>query len=475
MELAALLLGGALIFIIVIIVFRAVKIEDKSAAGQGAEPDLYLSRRAAESLSGMIRLRTVVSEAGSAAEFKKLKDYLRMRYPETFATLRTEDVDGNLLLRWNGTDEDADPFLFCANSDVVSADGAWEYAPFSGAIAEEHVWGRGTVESKGVLCSILEAVESLIVEGFVPKRDVYISILRDSEANRTGASEIAELFKKRGIRFTAVFDKGACISKDLLPIARPQAVVGVAEKGYLKVRLSSSGAGGRTAFPPRYTAIGRLSEAVCRLEFRPHPLRNSLVQRDMIESFAPYLPFGMRLFAANLWLLEGEFYRRIRNNFKFASMLRTTFATTDFNAGNRENKLPLSAEAVVHIRTIYGDTCSDIYRYIENLVDSLGVQSEAAVAEDVSQVSPYKGKEFGKLKKALTESLGDMAIAPGIIADHTTSAPYVPYAEAVYRITPFILTEAEKDTIHGTNERVGVDALGHAIDFYRRLLGYTAG
>ena len=62
-----------------------------------------------------------------------------------------------------------------SHQDVVEATGEWKYPPFSGQIAEGRIWGRGTMDTKGSLCAILEAVEELLREGFTPSCDVYVA------------------------------------------------------------------------------------------------------------------------------------------------------------------------------------------------------------------------------------------------------------------------------------------------------------
>jgi carboxypeptidase PM20D1 len=337
------------------------------------------------------------------------------------------------------------------------------------------VWGRGAIESKGVLCALLEAVEGLTKNGFVPSRDIYIAIVSNAESDNAGHKEIADIIRKRGIRFTAVFGKGNCISRDLLPVGRPQAVIGVAEKGRIKIRLYAEDKGGRTGTPPQYTVTGRMSEAICRTEYRSQPVRKSVVLMDLVAGLAPYLPFGKRILAANLWLFESAFFRSMRRYTAFSSMLRTTFAVTEIKAGSAENRLPSSAEATLQIRTIHGDSCSDICRFLMNLIDSTGVQAEVIQADEATQVSAYRGKAYAKLRRALAESFGEIIAVPGIIADNSSLNAYQQYTDGIYRITPFVLTEDEISTIHSTNERIGIEELGKAVIFYEKLIEKVAG
>lgn len=71
--------------------------------------------------------------------------------------------------------------------DVVPADQeGWEYPPFSGAIADGYVWGRGALDMKFGLITILEAVEEMLEAGFTPSRDIYIISTCDEEAGDKG-------------------------------------------------------------------------------------------------------------------------------------------------------------------------------------------------------------------------------------------------------------------------------------------------
>lgn len=484
MDLSLMLLLGATIFIFIMVLFRTERIKDRSTPKkEGVEIDERISKRAAQSLSNLIKYQTLPEDPSDSKDpklyrgdaFDRMISYIKNRYLNTFKTLNSEEIEGNLLLRWEGSDADKEPLLFCANMDVVSAEGEWEHSPFSGWIEDNKVWGRGAIDSKGVLCALLEAVELSISEDFKPVRDVYIAILRDAESTNSGALAVSETLSRRVRRFAAAFGRGVCISKDLLPLDRPQAIIGVAEKGTMRMKLSSKERGGSVSSPPRYSAIGRLSESICRLEFRPQSVRKSEIMREMIKAFAPYMPYSLRVYAANLWLFEGRLLKALQKYEGFSSMLRTTFAVTQIRAGNDEKIMPSTAEATVYARLISGDSCSDIYRFLQDLLGPTGVTIDVELAEEASSVSKYKSNEYRELKNALQEVFGDIIIAPGILSEDSSLQPFSNNADQIYRITPFVLTEAEKATIRSENERVDIETLGRAVYFYRKLLSVVAG
>ena len=139
--------------------------------------DKEISKRAAESLSHAIQLKTIT---GEMEEIKKLHQYLRERYTAFHRIASCETIaEGSLLYRWKGTDSEKKPVLFCAHMDVVPVKGEWIHPPFSGEIVNDEIWGRGALDCKCVLIGLLEAAERLAAEGFKPARDLYFAFGHD--------------------------------------------------------------------------------------------------------------------------------------------------------------------------------------------------------------------------------------------------------------------------------------------------------
>ena len=99
-----------------------------------------------------------------------------------------------------------------AHIDVVPVEEGteqdWHYPPFSGALADGFVWGRGTMDIKNQLISVLEAVEYLLAEGFTPARDFYLAFGHDEEMRgEEGAVKLSALLQSRGISFEYILDR----------------------------------------------------------------------------------------------------------------------------------------------------------------------------------------------------------------------------------------------------------------------------
>ena len=145
--------------------------------------------------------------------------------------------------------------------------GAWTRPPFSGLVEDGFIWGRGALDDKVSVLSLLEAVEFLLDAGFKPRRTIYLAFGHDEEIDGTdGAVAIAEHFKKTKIRFAFVLDEGSPLGVGLVPgIDAPVALIGVAEKGYLSVELTAATSGGHSSMPSRASAVRVLAEALLRL------------------------------------------------------------------------------------------------------------------------------------------------------------------------------------------------------------------
>jgi carboxypeptidase PM20D1 len=178
---------------------------------------------------------------------------------------------------------------------VPGTEAQWSHPPFAGDIADGHVWGRGTLDDKSSVIAVLEAVEKLAGEGYRPRRTIYLAFGHDEEVGGPeGAAKVVEALAARGVtHFAFVADEGGAVGQGLVPgIDKPTALIGVAEKGYLNLRLTVAGEGGHSSTPPAETNVGILSRAVARLEATPFPARLEGAARDMFDYLGPEMSFG---------------------------------------------------------------------------------------------------------------------------------------------------------------------------------------
>jgi carboxypeptidase PM20D1 len=189
-------------------------------------------------LAEAVRIPTVSSEDGSldAATFARFRAFLASTYPRLHERLELETIgEHTLLFTWRGSEATAPPFMLMAHQDVVpvepGTEEGWDRDPFSGERDGEYLWGRGTVDDKGALIGILEAVEGLLAEAFEPGPTIYLLLGHDEEVGGLrGAAVAADLLGGRGIRLSFVLDEGGAVVSGMVPgVAVPLGLVGVGE------------------------------------------------------------------------------------------------------------------------------------------------------------------------------------------------------------------------------------------------------
>jgi carboxypeptidase PM20D1 len=427
-------------------------------------------------------LRTVSSLTDpeqNAAEFRKLHAHLQARFPRLHATLQREVVGGlSLLYTWPGTDPNAKPIALITHQDVVpvelGTEGQWQAGPFAGEVRDGHVWGRGAWDDKGNLIAQMEAVEMLLEAGFRPRQTVYLISGADEEVSGLrGAQQIARLLEARKVKLDFILDEGLFIAEGLLPgLARPTAVIGVAEKGYLSVALKAKGPPGHASAPPPpgHTAIAKLSAALRRLDEEQLPAAMQGVAREMFETLAPEMGGFQRVALSNLWLFGPLVQRQLERSGGTNAMLRTTTALTIVQAGNKDNVIPGQAEAVVNFRILPGETRQSVLQHVREKVGEGIELRELPGAVDPTGVSPTQAPSYQQLQRTLRSLFPEVIVTPALYVAGSDSHHFTGLTENIYRFSPVRVKPEDLPRLHGTNERIAVANLGELVRFYHQLL-----
>lgn len=466
--------------VILIVIARALACSEKSVEGMSfpdvkIDPDL-----AAKHLSGAVQIRTIgyddITKTDTAA-FEEFASYLEKTYPAVHRTVTCEKINGlSLLYHWKGKYPDKKPALFCAHIDVVpveqGTDGEWKYPPYSGAIAEGAVWGRGSQDIKIQLTALLDAAEAMINQGFLPERDIYFAFGHDEETRRNdGADVIAARLKERGISFEYILDEGGCvIDNGVKGISRPVAFIGIAEKGFVNIKLSVKGEGGHSSMPPEHSAAGLISRAVSRVESNQRPLALTGPVREMFKALAPSMGFASRLFLSNLWLFAPLFKKIFARTQSGAAFLRTTVAPTMLEGSAAPNVLPLNASAVINARILHGESSATLKAHLEKVIDDKNVSIEMNQVYEPSIISPVdRSHGFACTAKAIRTLWPEAIISPYLVVGGTDARKYEELTDCVYRFSPFRIDNSEMKQMHGTNEHMSIKNIGDSVRFYTAM------
>ena len=464
-------------------VWRAERLRATAPLPAVVAADAVDGARAARRLGEAIRFRTVTHQdpaQDELGEWQRLHDWLASTYPATHVALRRELVDGrSLLYTWPGSDPALPPILLMAHQDVVpvspGTEGDWTEPPFSGALKDGFVWGRGAVDDKGSLVALFEAAESLAAAGFAPRRTVLLAFGHNEEVLGSGAKAIAALLRERGLKPAFVLDEGMVIVEDHPVTKAPVALIGVAEKGYATLRVTATAPGGHSSMPPPQTAVATLAAAVLAITGSPFPFDYSGPAAEMMEALAPRAPFAIRLAVGNAWLFEPLLERQIAATPSGAALLHTTMAPTMLEGSPKENVLPQVATARINFRIRPRDDSAAVMARAQAAVAGLPVTLEWERPPNEPTPVSSTGSEAWKLLVELAGEASGAPVAPALVLGGTDSRVFAGWAEDVYRFQPLRLRLDELGMVHGTNERMSVANLDRVAEFYRRLIERASG
>ena len=472
-----------LFFLAAFVLVRTLLFARPFAAAEPAELVEVEADVVAEHLSTIIKCETVslMGEADNPAvrrAFYELQLRLHEMYPRLHATLDQQVFNEfSLLYTWKGKNPELPPAVLMAHIDVVPAApeslDQWVYPPFSGAIADGFVWGRGTLDIKSQVIGLMESVETLLKRDFQPERTIYLAFGHDEEiGGATGGKRIAEWLTENDIRPGVVLDEGGEIVAGRVPgLSVPVALVGSAEKGSMVLQITAETEAGHSSIPPRQSSIGVLSQAIAFLEHEQMPAHLSMAM-PLAKSVSAALPFFFQMALANLWLFGGAVQKRLEANPETNALIRTTTAPTIIHAGDRPNVLPGVAEAAVNFRLLPGDSIANVCDHVRKVIDDKRVRFEVRQdwAWEASPVSETDATSYQILERTIQQVYDNVMVAPYLVLGATDSRHYRDLCDQVYRFTPILSTPDDLHRVHGLNERISVEAMGKMVQFYIQLI-----
>ncbi len=474
--------GLLLAFVGVVVVVRALTAAPRAAPVEPLDIDHEVDAQAAVTrLSEALALPTIspADPDDDVTPFVLLRRKLESDFP-TFHERAQRTLVGGLTLHFvlEGSERDAGHVVFLAHQDVVPVEEGthddWVHPPFSGAVADGYVWGRGALDNKQNMMALLEAAEMWLAAGGRSEHTLHFVFGHDEEiGGLDGARAVADAMNEEELDVVAVYDEGLVIVDGLVPgIDGRVALVGITERGYLTVEISATAEGGHSSMPPDELAVVRLADALAALDANPLPAAIDGPTRMMFDWTAPKMGFSHRLIFRNLWLFERLVLSQMTKNPGTHAAVRTTAAPTMLRASDRENVLPQRAVATVNFRLNPRDRIEDVLDYLEDLIgdDAVSVRAVGDMRSEPSPLARLEGAGFDALRRALATTHPEVPLAPNMVTGATDSRHFADLTADIYRFSPMILGESDLPRLHGTNERIAVDDYLDLIDYYAALL-----
>jgi acetylornithine deacetylase/succinyl-diaminopimelate desuccinylase-like protein len=378
---------------------------------------------------------------------------------------------GNVFARLPGKDRSRGTLMIHGHLDVVPAEAAdWSVHPFSGAIEDGYVWGRGAVDMKDMVGMMIAVARHFKSEGIVPPRDLLFAFVSDEEAG--GKFGCKWLVDNRPDLFEGVTEAVGEVGGFSLTVPRRDGgerrlyLIQTAERGMRWMRLTAHGRAGHGMLIHDENAVTAVAEAVARLGRHQFPI----VLTDSVEQFLQAVTEETGYsFDVTSPDLDGAIAKLGSIGRLVAATLRDTANPTMLAAGYKANVIPATAEAVIDCRVLPG-RLQAFEREVDELIGP-DVTREWIV-DLPSYETTFDGELLDAMNAAVLAADPEARIVPYMLAGGTDAKHFARLGIRCFGFAPLRLPpELDFSALfHGVDERVPVNSLKFGAEVLEHFL-----
>ena len=361
--------------------------------------------------------------------------------------------------------------------DVVGVDKSkWTVDPFGAIIKDGYMYGRGSIDDKGMLAANLAAFIALKRSNMRLNRDVIFLATADEEQG--GDASIKMLIAKYWEKFAAGFaiNEGGRV---VLNKGKVQYVaVQASEKVPVNVAVIARGPSGHASVPTKENAVVHLAAAVAKIGAYTAPVHFTTIVRRYFEQLAPLEDDELAKWIRSLDTADrGDHAQRFISeaNPLWNAMLRDTIAPTMLSAGVRANVIPSEARANLNIRLLPGDTIDVLLADLAKLVNDPQIRFE--VQPDAGLAAPPSSLEndfYATITKAASQEFSGAPVLPFLSSGATDSAQLRLHSVQAYGLSPFPMADEDSRRMHADDERIPLASFDKGVGFIARIVAEFA-
>ena len=428
-----------------------------------------LKNEAAELLSEYIKIQSL-NPPGNEREAVKFLDQKLRSFGFEPRIYESGENRFNLLARLPGNGKKK-PILLYHHMDVVEADPErWSDEPFSGAVRDGYVWGRGAIDMKGMGIAQLIALNLL---KDVPNRDrdiIFFAAADEEKGGNLGTKWMIENhWEDMNPEF--VWDEGGFGLIDFFG-SKPVFTVAVAEKKDLWIKLIARGEPGHSGMPHDDNAANILLRALDKVLTLNSKYEISDITKELFVKAAETMTFPRSFLlknAANPVVFK-LFRSVLTSDPTIAAMMKDTLSVTVLRAGGKENIIPERAEATLDIRLLPNRSPQDFLSMLENIISDVRIEISILNQPEDTSISSTDTEFY----KALTDTLNELepsgVVAPMLTPGTTDSCFFRRKNVNSYGLFPAIISPGELARFHGIDERISLENLEFGIKAIYSLL-----
>lgn len=351
----------------------------------------------------------------------------------------------------------------------------WKFPPFSGAIIQDTVWGRGTIDMKCVAIMHLLAVSSFIGkagESDLPMNVTLLCVSGEESYGISGAKLVSDNCLKE-LNPVVVLGEGGIGTKNVLPSSPDRLVfcISISDKRalWIKLRLKYETSGHGAIPPPEYAnkmminALSSLADIRPKIHFNPDTKTMFNAFGKMNKGLTGFVIKSPVLFKP---LIAGK----LRKEPLLLSTVTNSLTITRFDGQTNDiNQIPQEISVMLDCRLLHETSTQDFLDYLRKKINNSRIEI-SIVLETQNAPPSLPDKYYGLFEKSILETYPGAGVLP-ILFPATTDNNFFRYRGVpTYGLEPIFIDDKLFKTIHNYNERIPVEALVQGTEVYRRVL-----
>jgi len=375
-------------------------------------------------------------------------------------------------LRGNGTKR---AIALVHHMDVVPATpSSWSIDPFSGAIRDGYIWGRGAIDMKGSGIAQLMAMIAIKRSGVPLTRDIVYIGNSDEELTSTGGLVFVNRHPDLLEDVEYLVTEGADNRIENGRVV--YFAVGVAEKRTFWQRLTVNGVPSHGSRPTKQNPVPRLVAALYKISQYETPMHVTPGVDKFFRDIARIYPEPQRRWLSNVTVALNDRQARewILSDVFWNAFLRNTISLTGLAGSNKTNVIPGVATADIDVRLLPDQDPAAFLETLKGVVGDTAVHFTTLLQPKTPLESPINTDLFHAIERAAHDREPGAFVTTPMETAATDRPTYRRLGITTYGFSPFLIPRPEiQRGMHGNDERLSVDNVGYGVHFLYDILRYA--
>ncbi len=424
-----------------------------------------LTNEVTDLLQAMIRNECVNDGTIDSGNESRNANLIRDELEDSGADLQLFEPVPNrasVIARLPGTDPSAKKLCLMGHTDVVpvSPEG-WRHNPFGGELIDGEIWGRGAVDMLNLTASMMVAFRHLATSSKRYPGDIIYFGVADEEAGGTHGAKV--LIEQQWDHLACDYVLTEYGGTPVGSADNRSILVTTTEKGVAWRRIVVHGETGHGSMPFQAdNALVKASEVIRRLSaYRPAPQLDQM-WRDRVTALDLEPTLSSQLLDPG-YLRDALLTLPKASAANAHSCTHTTISPNVVTGGTKTNTIPDRVVIDVDIRTLPGETTSEVDQHLRQaLGDLFDAVTVEVIQNEKSTSSGTANSLWRALGSAVRQSYPGAGIVPSMVTGGTDARFFRRKGTIAYGaglLSERVTAEDFLQRFHGHNERIDVDSL----------------